>query len=203
MEGKWGATGERISPGEQTLLFGRLRMQNRWMTHPTQDGRVTPFCVVFVCTGNICRAPMADVVFRDLVSSAGLSAHIASSSAGTGEWHVGERADQRTLDALEHRGLDGSSHRARQFSVTAFDESDLIVALDRTSARTLRSWARTEADVEKIALLLSFDSLSRGEMDVPDPYYADAAMFDEVLGMIERACRALFRQLEPAVRRSA
>ena len=180
-----------------------MRVQNRWMTQPTQSGSVTPFCVVFVCTGNICRSPMADVVFRALVTRAGLSAHIASSSAATGEWHVGERADQRTLVALEHLGVDGSAHRARQFSAATFDENDLVIALDRTSNRTLRSWARNETDADKIALLLSFDASSQAELDVPDPYYADAAMFDEVLGMIESACRALFRQLEPAVRKSA
>lgn len=188
---------------ETTLCWGHPRVQNGWMTHPTHSACVTPFCVVFVCAGNICRSPMADVVFRALIDSAGLSARVASSSAGTGEWHVGERADLRTLVALEHLGFDGSAHRARQFSTAIFDESDLIVALDRGSDRTLRSWARDEADADKIALLLSFDSSGQGELDVPDPYYADATMFDEVLGMIESACRALFRQLEPAVRSSA
>lgn len=164
---------------------------------------MTPFRVLFVCTGNICRSPMADVVFRAIVERAGLSARVASSSAGTGEWHVGERADERTLAALERLNFDGSAHRARQFSTVAFDTSDLIVSLDRSSDRILRSWARGESDADKITLLLSFDSASQGELDVPDPYYADAAMFDDVLGMIESACRALFRQLEPAVRQSA
>lgn len=145
---------------------------------------------------------MADAVFRAIVTRAGLLAQVASSSAGTGDWHVGERADERTLAALERLGFDGSAHRARQFSAAIFDANDLVVSLDRSSDRILRSWARDESDADKIALLLSFDSASQGELDVPDPYYADAAMFDEVLGMIESACRALFRQLEPAVRQS-
>ena len=76
----------------------------------------------------------------------------------------------------------------------------LVVALDRSHERILSSWARTQADADKLALLLSFDPGAGGNLDVPDPYYAGPPMFDEVLGMIESASRALFRQLEPAIR---
>jgi protein-tyrosine phosphatase len=158
-----------------------------------------PFRVVFVCTGNICRSPMADVVFRQIADAAGLGARVSSSSAGTGDWHVGERADQRTIDSLHRAGYDGSLHRAKQFTHGHFAHNDLVIALDRSHERILRGWARSEADTDKIALLLSFDASATGR-DVPDPYYAGPAMFDEVLGMIESASRALFRQLEPAIR---
>jgi protein-tyrosine phosphatase len=158
-----------------------------------------PFRVVFVCSGNICRSPMADVVFRQLAERAGLGERVASSSAGTGDWHVGERADARTLEALARRGYDGTRHRARQFTSADFERNDLVVALDHSHERVLRGWARTEVDADKISLLLSFDPGAK-TLDVPDPYYADAAMFDDVLGMIEGASRALFRQLEPAIR---
>jgi protein-tyrosine phosphatase len=162
-------------------------------------GTVDPFHVVFVCTGNICRSPMADVVLRSSADAAGLGARLASTSAGTGDWHVGERADQRTIDALERRGYDGTRHRARQFTHADFARSDLVVALDRSHERILRGWARSEADADKIALLMSFDSSAR-TLDVPDPYYAGPGMFDEVLAMIESASRALYRQIEPAIR---
>ncbi|KAA9108428.1 low molecular weight protein-tyrosine-phosphatase [Microbacterium rhizomatis] len=158
-----------------------------------------PFRVVFVCTGNICRSPMADVVFRSLADAAGLRDRVASTSAGTGDWHVGERADQRTLEALERRGYDGSRHRARQFTHADFGRSDLVVALDRSHERILSGWARNEGDADKIALLMSFDPAAP-TLDVPDPYYAGPGMFDDVLGMIESASRSLFRQLEPAIR---
>ena len=158
-----------------------------------------PFRVVFVCTGNICRSPMAEVVFRKFADASGLGARVASTSAGTGDWHVGEMADQRTIEALERAGYDGTHHRARQFTHGDFVRSDLIVALDRSHERILRGWARTEGDADKIALLMSFDPAARS-LDVPDPYYAGPGMFDEVLGMIESASRALFRQLEPAIR---
>ena len=160
---------------------------------------VEPFHVVFVCTGNICRSPMADVVFRWFAESAGLADRVASTSAGTGDWHVGERADQRTIEALERHGYDGTRHRARQFTHADFARNDLVVALDRSHERILRGWARTEADADKIALLMSFESGAR-TLDVPDPYYAGPSMFDEVLAMIEGGSSALFRQLEPAIR---
>ncbi|WP_460775287.1 low molecular weight protein-tyrosine-phosphatase [Microbacterium sp. GXF7504] len=159
-----------------------------------------PFRVVFVCTGNICRSPMAEIVFRWFAASVGLGARVAVSSAGTGDWHVGEAADHRTLAALSARGYDGSAHRARQFELTDFGANDLIVALDRTHERILREWAPTEADEDKVVLLRSFDPDAGDDLDVPDPYYAGPEIFDEVLGMIESASRALFRQLEPAIR---
>lgn len=142
---------------------------------------------------------MADVVFRALAEQAGLGRVVSSSSAGTGDWHVGERADERTVDALARRGYDGAHHRARQFTNDDFLHNDLVVALDHSHERVLRGWARSEADSDKIALLMSFDPAPKS-LDVPDPYYADPRMFDEVLGMIEGASRALFRQLEPAIR---
>src|SRR5690349_23945993 len=92
-------------------------------------GDVAPFRVVFVCTGNICRSPMADVVFRGFADAAGLGSRVASTSAGTGDWHVGERADVRTLEALERAGYDGTRHRARQFTHADFARSDLVIAL--------------------------------------------------------------------------
>ena len=166
---------------------------------PMSPNAVEPFRVVFVCTGNICRSVMAEVVLREFADAAGLRDRVGSTSAGTGDWHVGERADQRTIEALERRGYDGGHHRARQFTLADFAHNDLVVALDRSHERILRGWARSEADADKIALLLSFDAGAR-TLDVPDPYYAGPGMFDEVLGMIESASRALFRQLEPAIR---
>ena len=158
------------------------------------------FHVVFVCTGNICRSPMADVVFRALAARAGLADRVVSTSAGTGDWHVGERADHRTIEALTRRGYDGSAHRAKQFTADAFRGNDLVVALDRSHERILQNWAANEDESDRVALLLAFDPAAMGQLDVPDPYYADQAMFDDVLVMVETAVEALLRQLEPALR---
>ncbi|MEO9103527.1 MAG: low molecular weight protein-tyrosine-phosphatase [Terrimesophilobacter sp.] len=161
------------------------------------------FRICFVCTGNICRSPMAEVVFRDLITRFGFGSSIVVLSAGTGDWHVGENSDDRTIAALTARGYNGAGHRAKQFDPAWFDHLDLIVVFDRSQERIIRSWASTDQDRGKVQLLLSFDQEQSALLDVPDPYYSDAAMFDSVLGMIEHASTALFHQIEPGIRRSA
>jgi len=144
---------------------------------------------------------MAEVIFRDLVLKSGLEKRFEVTSAGTGDWHVGEQADPRTLTALAANGYNGQSHRAKQFEPTWFDRLDLIVAFDRSQERTLKSWTMIEADQSKVQLLLEFDKDQAGQVEVPDPYYADAATFEAVLQMIQRACTSLFRQIEPGINR--
>lgn len=159
-----------------------------------------PFRVIFVCTGNICRSPMAEIVFQDRVNKAGLSKRITTASAGTGDWHVGEKADHRTVAALAKEGYDGDKHRAKQFTAADFDRYDLVIALDRSHARVLNGWARNKDDADKISLLRSFSGAqSNDSLDVPDPYYADQHMFAEVLAMIEDASDSLFQQLKLAI----
>jgi protein-tyrosine phosphatase len=162
-------------------------------------GESTLFKLCFVCTGNICRSPMAEAVFTDLVRKNGLEGRIGVLSAGTGEWHVGEQSDERTIAVLAAHGHDGSRHRARQFDPDWFDELDLVVVFDHTQERILKAWAATDHARSKVQLLLSFDNAHGGSTDVPDPYYSDAAFFDQTLAMIERASSALFEQIKPGI----
>jgi protein-tyrosine phosphatase len=88
-----------------------------------------PFRVCFVCTGNICRSPMAESVFRARVAEAGLDGLVEVDSAGTGGWHEGDGADPRTVSVLEAGGYEGA-HAARQFRADWFARLDLVIALD-------------------------------------------------------------------------
>ena len=128
---------------------------------------------------------------RHQLRDAGLEGYVEVSSAGTGDWHIGETADPRTVAALGRHGYDGSTHRAKQFVAEMFDDNDLIVAMDANNVATLRPLAPAgrEGDVR---LLRSFDPDADGE-DVPDPYYSGAQGFDEALAMVETSCRGLVR----------
>ncbi len=159
------------------------------------------FRICFVCTGNICRSPMAETVFSAVVAKAGYAGSVTVMSAGTGDWHVGENSDARTLAALQASGYGGAQHRAKQFDPEWFEHLDLIVVFDRSQERILKSWAPSEQDRGKVQLLLSFDKDQAAQLEVPDPYYSDTTMFESVLGMIEHASAALFRQIEPGIRR--
>ena len=142
--------------------------------------------VVFVCTGNICRSPSAEAVLRHLVTAEGLPVEVGS--AGTGGWHVGDDADPRTLKALRSRGYD-LRHAARQFRPPWHDEHDLVVALDAGHRADLQR----ERPGAEVHLLRDWDP--QGPGDVPDPYYGDAAAFEEVLDMVERSCEGLLEEL--------
>jgi protein-tyrosine phosphatase len=156
------------------------------------------FRICFVCSGNICRSPMAEAVFKSLVKNAELDGAVAVISAGTGDWHVGEPSDERTVAALQDRGYDGSRQRAKQFDPDWFAKLDLVVVFDHGQERILKAWASNDRDRSKVQLLLSFDNEERAT-DVPDPYYSDAPLFASVLTMIEKACTALFKQVLPGI----
>lgn len=142
---------------------------------------------------------MAEVIFREMVERAGLSNDITITSAGTGEWHVGEQADPRSRQALDRAGYHGELRRARQFELAWFSDFDLLVTFDRGQRRILRSWAPTPNDRALIRPLLSFLEHSRADAEVLDPYYGNEALFDRVRDQIEAACSALLRQVSPVV----
>ncbi|MCZ9340716.1 low molecular weight phosphotyrosine protein phosphatase, partial [Streptomyces sp. TRM76130] len=136
------------------------------------------FRVCFVCTGNICRSPMAEAVFRARVADAGLDGLVEVDSAGTGGWHEGEGADPRTMDVLTAGGY-ALDHTARQFHASWFSRLDLVVALDSGHLRALRRLAPTGRDAAKVRLLRSYDPASDADdLDVPDPYYGGVDGFE-------------------------
>ncbi|MFD6908567.1 low molecular weight protein-tyrosine-phosphatase [Streptomyces sp. NPDC060077] len=146
--------------------------------------------VCFVCTGNICRSPMAESVFRARVAAAGLDGLVEVDSAGTDGWHEGEGADPRAETALRESGY-AAGHAARRFDPSWFARLDLVVALDSGHLRSLRRLAPTKRDADKVRLLRSYDPAAGDDLDVPDPYYGDAGGFEECLEMVETASTGL------------
>lgn len=165
---------------------------------PEPSGSTYRLC--FVCSGNICRSPIAAVVMQRLVDDAGLTDAVRVDSAGTGDWHVGNPADRRAVTALRDGGYDGHSHRARVFEPGWLSDRDLVLALDSGHLRELRVLARTDEQRDRVRLLRSFDPDASEGAEVADPYYGDARDFAEVLAQVERACRGL---LDAVARRYA
>ena len=162
-------------------------------------GLAVPYRVCFVCTGNICRSPMAEVVLRARLEEAGLAHAVSVDSAGTGTWHVGEGMDRSAAAALRRSGYADHGHVARHFDGTWLVDLDVAVALDHSHLRVLEAAARRGGHAE-LRLLRSFDptvpSGRHGDgLDVPDPWGGSDREFDECLAMIESACGALADEL--------
>jgi protein-tyrosine phosphatase len=149
--------------------------------------------VLFVCTGNICRSPTAEGVFRFQVDAAGLGGWIEADSAGTHGYHVGEPPDSRTIRAAGRRGYRLEALRARQVAAADFADFDLILAMDRGHQRDLRRLAPGGGRAE-IGLFLDY-APDLGLRDVPDPYYGGAQGFEQVLDLCEAGCRGLIAAL--------
>nr|WP_267881136.1 low molecular weight protein-tyrosine-phosphatase [Streptomyces niger] len=164
-----------------------------------------PLRVCFVCTGNICRSPMAEAVFRARIEEAGLADRVVIDSAGTGGWHEGEDADPRTLAVLREAGYE-LAHSARQFRPEWFERLDLIIALDSGHLHDLRDSAPTETDAAKVRLLRACTLPDPGsyattalDPDVPDPYYGGMSGFEGCLAMVEAASEDLLTVVRAAL----
>jgi len=160
---------------------------------------VSDYDVILVCMGNICRSPMAEIVLRQQLAEAGLARRVTVSSAGTGNWHVGQPADPRAQLALSSGGYP-TKHAARQFDPTWFSTASLIVALDSENLRDLRHLAPSPAVAQSVRLLRSFDAQAVG-VDVADPYYGDASAFDQTLESIEQACLGIVAHIKSDLER--
>src|SRR5687768_11412799 len=100
-----------------------------------------PTHILFVCAGNICRSPLAEGVFENLVRARGLSAHYRVDSAGTGGWHAGEAPDRRSIEVARRNGVELAS-RARQVEAPDSSDFDYVIAMDQENLSDLRALAR-------------------------------------------------------------
>lgn len=145
--------------------------------------------VLFVCHGNICRSPVAEFVFRDMVSDDERGARIECASCATSGEHIGDPVDPRSQAELMRHGIDCSGKRARRLRADDFDEYDYMVCMDRRNLAAAEAMRPSDSDC-KVSLLL--DHAGGGE--VPDPWYTGD--FPGVYRTIERGCRGLLDTIE-------
>jgi len=159
---------------------------------------------MFVCSGNICRSPLAHAVFADLVKHAGASDRYLIESSGTSAYHVGDQADLRMRQTANNHGI-ALDHRARQLIHQDLEEYDMILVMDRSNYAEVRSLASFQSlasgkhYLSKVRMYRDFDpSVRKGERwaEVPDPYYGDTGDFERVFEIVLRTSRNLLAVLE-------
>lgn len=160
-----------------------------------------PLKVCFVCLGNICRSPTAEGVFEHLVKREGLLPYFEIDSAGTGAWHVGERANSRSRKVAEQNGVQLNS-LARKFERSDLEEFDLVIAMDKENLHDLRQLDARGSRHNRLFLLREFDPVP-GNLEVPDPYYGGMDGFELVFEMVVRSCEHLLDQIRPHIKDSA
>jgi protein-tyrosine phosphatase len=153
-----------------------------------------PTRVLFVCMGNICRSPAAEIIFRKLVDDAGLTDQFEIDSAGTISYHAGSPPDRRMADTLRRRGyaISGEARQVRAADLTRFD---WIITMDETNLDEVRHLDSTGTQLEKIVPMVRFAS-AHDDLRVPDPYYGGQHGFEHVANLLEDACDGFLRFLK-------
>ncbi len=149
--------------------------------------------VLFVCTGNICRSPTAEGIFRALVHEEGLAGSVEADSAGIHGYHVGEPPDPRSVAAARRRGVDLSDLRARRVRSDDFERFDYLIAMDRGHRGALAAMAPPRGE-GRIHMMLGFAPQLAVE-EVPDPYYGGGDGFEHVLDLIEASSVGLIEHI--------
>ena len=137
-----------------------------------------------VCLGNICRSPLAEGVMQHLADEQALDWKV--DSAGTGDWHVGEGPDRRSVRTARNHGIDISKQVCRQFRRRDFSDFDHILVMDKYNLSDVLHMAPDEKSAAKVKLLL-------GNREVPDPYYDDS-LFEPVFELIELGCKDFIKE---------
>lgn len=150
--------------------------------------------ILFVCHGNICRSPLAEAVFRQVVNEAGMAAEFEIDSAGTSGYHEGEAPDPRTSAEASTRGII-LEHSARRIQPRDFERFDYILAMDHENLAGIEKARSASTGKAVVRLLRSYDASAVADEEVPDPYYGGVGGFAEVHDMVERACRGFLDAL--------
>lgn len=149
--------------------------------------------VLFVCLGNICRSPMAEGLFRDLVEREGWAEHVLVDSAGTHGYHIGDPPDPRAQAALARRGIFIGDLKGRQVRAADLTDFDYVLAMDQDNLETLRRWPG--ADPDRVRLFLDFAPGADRPREVPDPYYGGDDDFEAVYALLLLGAQGLLSDI--------
>lgn len=150
-----------------------------------------------ICTGNICRSPLAHVVFKDCADKAGLSQQFELESAGTHGYHIGQDADHRARKTALKHGI-VLSHPARKLEAPDLAYYNFLLCMDNSHLRHVKSMARNAQETDKVRLFSSFYEQAGANTEVPDPYYGDMSDFEAVYQQVLVLSRALLNALTQA-----
>lgn len=149
--------------------------------------------ILFVCLGNICRSPMAEVVFNKILKDNNLEDKFKVDSAGLLDFHQGDVADHRMRLHAQKRGYE-IAHRSRPVTKNDFENFDYIIGMDEQNIRQLMRQAKTPEQQAKIHKMTDFSQNIAAD-NVPDPYYGGDAGFEHVIDLLEDAGKGLFEYL--------
>lgn len=149
--------------------------------------------ILLVCTANICRSPMAQMVATHLADKAGVTRQVRFDSAGTQASRLSEPADPRTKNTLAKSDYPVNKTRSRRITIEDFARFDLILAMDQSNLDDLRATCPAK-HMHKLHLFLEF-APNLGVQEIPDPYYGGPQGFDRVLELCEAATNGLLDQI--------
>lgn len=145
--------------------------------------------VLFVCYGNICRSPIAEFVFREMVRSEGLSDMIEDASCATSAEHIGDPVDPRSKDVLARHGISCTGKTGRRLTAADYTHYDYIIGMDSMNLRYIRT-LMPAPECCTVGKLLDYADGG----DIADPYYTGD--FDRAYADISRGCRGLLDHIK-------
>ena len=150
--------------------------------------------IMFVCLGNICRSPLAEIIFKSIIEKSQKRNEYFINSSGTGNWHIGDLADSRSRLVAKKHGLI-ITHRAIQFNSSFFAKYDYIFTMDKKNYHHLSKMTSDKKHLEKVKMFREFDTI-KDNIEVPDPYHGNDKEFELTYQICERNDKEIFKWIE-------